>query len=48
MFSNIEEILSVNQKFLAAIVTRRDEDPVIEGIGDILMSMVRKIQSKFH
>ena len=42
MFSNLEELLPPNQELLALIVSRRDENPLIEGIGDLLLSIAPK------
>lgn len=40
LFSNIEEILPVNQKLLQILVARRDEKPVIDGMGDLLLQVL--------
>eukprot|EP00158_Paraphelidium_tribonemae_P008082 Partr_v1_DN28463_c0_g1_i2_m41298 putative RhoGEF len=39
MFSNLDELLPVNQSMLGMLITRRDENPLIPGIGDILVKI---------
>ncbi|KAJ3129212.1 cytochrome c oxidase subunit 1 [Nowakowskiella sp. JEL0407] len=39
LFSNIEQLLSINEHFLQLLEARRAKNPIIDGVGDIFISM---------
>jgi hypothetical protein len=41
MFSNIQEILPINQQLLGLIVSRRDDNPVVDCLGDLFLTIVK-------
>jgi len=41
LFSNADQLLQVNKEFLSQLKKRREETPIVEKIGDIILSMVK-------
>jgi hypothetical protein len=48
LFSNTEQILSINKEFLRLLQERRKATPLVEKVGDVFLKMVPIISLFLH